>query len=73
MISDSDFGNDQMEFAVDEDQVNLFGEEKKLKGTGWDRLPRNYDEDEETGPNVGATLITVVEKIIKTTLSEKNK
>ena len=74
MISDSESDKDNMEFAVDEDQVNLlFGEVEKEVEDDWlqlEQFAQNY-EDEETGPDIGATLATVVEKILKTRLSEE--
>ena len=49
----------------------LFGKDEKEVEEDWlEQMVQNY-EDEETGPNVGATLVTVVEKILKTRLSEE--
>ena len=73
MISNSESDKDQMEFAVDEDQVNLlFGEDEKEVEDDWlEQIAQNYEE-EETGPDIGAALATVVEKILKTTIRREN-
>ena len=61
-----------MDFAVDKEQINLlFGEdEKEVEEDCLEQMAQNY-EDEETRPNVSVTSAAVVEKILKTRLSEE--